>query len=78
MCNGYLLLQVPQDINPIKIPSLFVCAESDWMFNSSKRTQSQQILEAKQGMVRLAVLQAYPIPLAHSIAKALHHMPVYS
>ena len=40
---------MPKDIDPIKVPSLFACAESDWMFNNNKRTTSQKILEAKQG-----------------------------
>jgi len=43
-------LEVPKDIEPIKVPSLFACAESDWLFNKSKRTTSQKILEAKQGV----------------------------
>jgi dienelactone hydrolase len=40
-------LDVPGDIEKLKKPSLFLCAEVDHAFPVDKRTQSQQILEQR-------------------------------
>lgn len=47
MLGWLLLLQVPEDIQPVEVPVLFICAESDAQFPEKMRTAALQVLEDK-------------------------------
>lgn len=42
-----MLLQLPDDVESICTPIMFVCAESDAQFPEKTRTAVQQVLEEK-------------------------------
>jgi len=52
------LLRVPEDIEKLKKPSLFLCAETDAVFPDSMRIAAQKILEEKKDQI--SIFKLYP------------------
>eukprot|EP00271_Cylindrocystis_brebissonii_P012975 TRINITY_DN32505_c0_g1_i1.p1 TRINITY_DN32505_c0_g1~~TRINITY_DN32505_c0_g1_i1.p1 ORF type:complete len:279 (-),score=53.68 TRINITY_DN32505_c0_g1_i1:1027-1863(-) len=46
--SAHTQIKVPEDIQPLKKPGLFICVENDWAFSNAKRAEAEALMSKRE------------------------------